>query len=180
MRNDGTGSRCGCGSFFTGLSVRASLSLLRVYVPSACSQSMVSLSVANWLVANSPTFAMPPGMPSSAFLPGCLWPPRRPQVPGDLQKQCFPPILSPLPPKNKHSHCQEPWGLAMRNRCLPETYGLCSAAWGHHLGAGKGSGSRAHPPCAAPRVQPQGQQPLFVIGDCTLLHPTNQSIGSVP
>lgn len=92
----------------------------------------------------------------------------------------FLPSLVPSPQKNKHSHCQEPWGLAMRNRCLPETYGPCSAAWGHHLGAGKGSGSRAHPPCAAPRVQPQGQQPLFVIGDCTLLHPTNQSIGSVP
>lgn len=159
--------------FFKGLSVRVSLSFLRVYIPSVCSQFVVSLLVENWLVANSPAFAMAPGMPSSAFLPGCLWPHRRPQVPGDLQKQCFTPILSSPPQKKqKHSHCQEPWGLAMRNRCLPQTYHPCStAAWGHHLGAGKGSGSRAHPPCSAPRVQCQGQQTLFVIGDCTLLHP---------
>lgn len=84
--------------FLEGQSVRGFLSLLCVCISSVCSQSVASLLVWNWLVANSPAIAMPQGMPSSAFPPGCLWPPRQPQVPGDPQKQCFTPTLSP-PPK---------------------------------------------------------------------------------
>lgn len=129
--------------FFKGLSVRVSLFLLHVYVPSACSQSVVSLLVANWLVANSPAFAMPPGMPSSAFLPGCLWPPRRPHVPGDLQKQCFPPILSPLPPKKQTQPLPRALGTCNEKQVSPGDLSFLHSSlgvttWGQGRGVAAG------------------------------------------